>query len=108
MSVTIEIKGTDSAVVDDATSTLLEELSGAGVDVSSAQTSGERDGGIVALSIAILGGAASVAQVAATIHALSRKKEVQFIVIDASGSANVVSADDKLEKVQALIQQAET
>lgn len=104
-SVTIEVTGEHTQVVDEATSALLDQLAEANIEVKPAQTSGERDGGIVALAIAIAGGAASIAQVASTIHAMSRKKEVQIVVIDRSGARTPINPSDESDEIQAIIEE---
>ena len=102
-SITIEITGENSATVDKATSALLGQFAETEVEVTPAQTSSERDGGIIALAIAIAGGAASIAQVASTIHAVSRKKDVQIVIIDRSGARIAVNSSEQTEEIQALI-----
>lgn len=101
-TVTVEITGSDSARVDEATSELLDRLKQFGVDVKPAFASGERDGGIVAISFALLGGAASIAQVASTIHSMRRKPAVHVIVVDATGRRTAIADVDQpadLEKI---------
>ncbi|WP_428699361.1 hypothetical protein [Stappia sp.] len=104
--VTIEVAGENSTVVDEVTSTLLEQFERDGVGVKPPQTSGERDGGIIALVIAIAGGAASIAQVASTIHAMSKKKEVQIVIVDRSGTRTSLDPAKEFEEVQTLIREA--
>ena len=102
----IEVTGDSSAAVDEATSAMFAELSGSGVKIRPSQTSGERDGGIIALAFAILGGAASIAQVASTVHTMARRKDVQIIVIDSSGNRTQIAASLSTEEVRALVEKA--
>lgn len=87
----IEIDGNEAADIDAAASQFIDEMTASNCEVRPEHAKGVRDGGALLLSIAVLGGAASVAQIATTIHTLSRKKNVQIIVVSHDGQRLPIS-----------------
>jgi hypothetical protein len=102
-NVWFELDSDDTSNIDDAASYVLEEFRKVGADILPAEAKGQRDGGALMIGIAIVGGAASLAQIVSTIHTVTQKPRVKVIVIDEKGKRIPLPSGITKEKIEATI-----